>query len=90
MTRCYCTEKLLPDGTCPHACDPKLRAPRNRALGLQHKLIVRERRATGTGSLLSLAETRAGVAKALPVSELHRGGEDHALRMERRRWKHGF
>ncbi len=87
--RCFCTAPLLGDGTYPHACDPKLRAPGNRALNLQHKLIIRERASRSPGSLLSVVEAEAGLVKALPVRERYRGRDDHALRMENRRWKHG-
>lgn len=61
--RCFCTEALLPDGTCRHGCDRSLRAPHKKALIANARLKERSRGIHVIG--LGRAEAAEGCLKAM-------------------------
>jgi hypothetical protein len=70
--RCSCTSILLPDGTCRHRCDPKLRKPGARAARLQSVLRKRESHVGSPTELIGREQAAVAFEKAVPVLSRYR------------------
>lgn len=58
-TRCYCGEKLRPDGTCRHWCPPSASPKHLRAIDKARRLAEAKAREIGRGTLLNEKDMEA-------------------------------